>query len=40
MSDTLLDKVINVCVVRCWHPMTWKWEAPFLSVVYKEVPLF
>jgi hypothetical protein len=39
-SDTTLDKAIKVCVVHCWHPVTRKWEAPFVHVVYKEVPLF
>jgi hypothetical protein len=39
-SDTLLDKAIKVCVVHCWHPVTRKWEVPFVPVVYKEVPLF
>jgi hypothetical protein len=40
MGDTPLDKAIKVCVVRCWHPVTRKWEAPFVPIVYKEVPLF
>jgi hypothetical protein len=39
-SDTPLDKAIKVYVVCCWCPGIRKWEAPFVPVVYKEVPLF
>jgi hypothetical protein len=40
MSDTTLDKATKVCVVRCWYSVARKWEASFLHVVYKKVPMF